>query len=95
MIEQLKNDDPPYAFVRQIHEHCPLAASTYDFLWYHKDKDYKILLRKKNFKDDLHIHTNAFRNHIKMLCREALINIAENDETLFIELVSWRDVNER
>lgn len=91
MILQYENL-PPTPFLRQVHLHCPKAASLYDYLWGKKDGKSVV----KVHKDDIVFlcSMESFKDNIRRLNLEGLLNYFRKDDQYIIELVEWDDLDE-
>lgn len=79
---------PPKPFLEQIVRHCPKAAETYFFLWENKDKNNRLILTK----DDVAFkHPVAFKDDLRKLSNEGLINFRENAGAIGVEVVDWEE----
>lgn len=88
MIRQdFEENLPPRMFLEQIMD---TVAKTYCFLWDKKDEDNRICLTWKELAK--YSNKNSFRNSIRKLSNQGLINYNENDMSVAIELVGWEDI---
>jgi len=78
---------PPRAFMEQIMDKI---ASTYCFLWDHKNNDNRVSMTWHEIS--LHFHKNSFRATLRRLNKEGLLSYKEFEEHINIELVAWDDV---
>lgn len=84
-------DYPPYHFLKQVVNHCPKAASVYMDIWERRDEQNCFSTSYKVIGEEFLISKAAFRNAIRMLCKEGLLNFCEpeDQDRVTIELVDW------
>ena len=91
-------DLPPYAYLKQVIDHHPLAAGTYVELWRHKDKNHRVIVAKNQIRNQFLIAPTKFRNDLYQLVKEGLVNVDEKWDKdqkewweLTIELVNFEE----
>lgn len=89
----MQNTYPPYYYLAQVAEHCPIAVSTYMLLWRERDQKNKVVIDKNTIRIDHLITLARFRNHLLLLLKEGLISIDETPNRLHVELVDWDECN--
>lgn len=89
MIRQdfFSEDLPPKSFMMQI---ADSLTKTYCFLWEKKNKDNVVELSWQDLSK--FYNKNNFRTNLRKLNCEGLLSYSESDESVFIELVSWQEV---
>ena len=81
---------PPKPFLMQVLNHCSKAALLYIHLWEKRDKDNRVIMTKE---DVSHImHHSAFRDNLRKLNCEGLIDYSESLGGIWVEMVDWQDV---
>lgn len=88
---KMSSDSPPYAYVHEIHLHCPFAAETYDYLWERRDDEYFINVEKSQISNEFFMPYDRFMTDLRDLGRMKLINFWEADKMIKIEMLGWDD----
>lgn len=86
----VKDEYPPKHYLKQVLAHCPTAGATYLMLWDDKNvHDDMLVLEKKKLCDQYMTTMAKFKNDIRQLAKEHVINYDESQERFFIELTNW------
>lgn len=80
---------PPALYLRQVLEHCPRAGQTYCILWDNMDKNNHSKFNKDDIRTVYLYSMKSWRDHLRLLAKEGLINIDEDKENFDIELVGY------
>ena len=74
----------PLTILDQISRHCPRALGTYGLCLARMDGDYRLMLHKKQITNDLSESYTKFKNDLKALAREGLLEWHEQNEFITI-----------
>lgn len=86
----VQDEYPPYHYLSQVLAHCPTAGSTYMMLWKDRNlQDDMVVLEKKKVCDQYMTTMAKFKNDMRQLAREHVINYDESPDRFFIELTNW------
>jgi len=80
---------PPRMFLMQIIDN---VSRLYCFLWDRKDEENTINLTWKELSK--FFNKNSFKNNLRKLNNEGLLNYEESESGISIELVGWDEVDE-
>jgi hypothetical protein len=82
---------PPRLFLRQVAKNCPKAALTYMDLWERKGKNNRVLVCKKDVRQEYLTNLATFNHNIFLIGIEGLASYSETDDFIAIELVDWNE----
>lgn len=87
MIRQDFENFPPMQFIQQI---LDMKGKIYLFLWERKNSLSKFSITWKELAH--YYNKNTFRTSLRQLTDVGLINFAEDDEGVFVEIVKWDEI---
>lgn len=82
----------PLEIIDQIGRHCPYAISTYAICLGHLDVGLEVIFNRKQIVEDLSESYCKFRNHLKALAREGLLEWHEMGEYLYVTLATFDEL---
>lgn len=80
---------PPKMFLMQIMDDL---TKVYCFLWEKRDNFGKLRFEWKDISK--HYNKNTFRTSLRKLNGKALLNYAESEDGISIEMVNWDEIGE-
>lgn len=84
----------PLEVLDQISRHCPRALSTYVLCLSHANADDKCVFSKGDIQMDMHESFTMFRNNLKLLSREGLLEWHYIDDKIFVTLAAFNQDGE-
>lgn len=88
-------DLPPSLYLRQVLEHCPKAGKAYCILWDNRDKNNNVSLTLDDIRQTYLFSLKTWRDDLRLLAKEGLININEKKDGFSIEMVDFDFDEER